>query len=141
MRTGWGWTLGCLLAAACTNSGLTDPPQQEVSLGPPLLLQIGNADTSYNEGSSIELSGGVARLIIQGTVSLPGPSYTVEPSGRRLGLNVVITLAGVVVPGGQPSTDLSGRTLRVEWELPAGTYRVLVQDDLQQLIERVIEVE
>jgi hypothetical protein len=74
-------------------------------------------------------------------VSLPGPTYTIEPDGIRLGLNVTIHLSTATIPGTPPVDDLSGRTLVVEWELPKGVYRILVQDDIKALLERVIEVD
>ena len=129
-----------VVAAACSDN-LIDPPQQEVPLPSPLLLQIGEADTGYNAATNVDLTGNVGRFRLAGTVSLPGPGYTIEASGSRLGLNVVVNLSNVAVPGVSPGSDLSGRTLVVEWELPRGNYRIIVQDDIKQLIERVVEVQ
>jgi hypothetical protein len=130
-----------LAALACSQGDFIDPPQPEVPLPSPLFLNVGEADTSYNEGTSVELSGSVGRFRLEGTVSVPGPTYTIDLSGKRQGLNVVVNIDAVALPGGQPSSDLSGRSLAVEWELVRGTYRVVVQDNLRLLLERVIEVQ
>ena len=139
-KSGW---LACLslAALACSGDNATETPPIPVALPNPASLQIGDADTTYNIGTHLELFGDEGRFRLAGVVSLPGPTYTVEPGGTRLGLNVTVHLSTVTIPGSQPVDDLSGRTLSVEWELPKGVYRILVQDDIKALLERVIEVD
>ena len=137
-----GWVACVALAAlACSGDAATDTPPLPEALPEPALLQIGEADTTYNIGTHLELFGDEGKFRLAGVVSLPGPTYTVGPGGTRLGLNVTIHLSTLTVPGAQPVDDLSGRTLNVEWELPKGVYRILVQDDIKALLERVIEVD
>jgi hypothetical protein len=130
-----------LAALACSGDNATETVPQPVDLPEPVLLQIGDADTTYNIGTHLELFGDEGRFRLAGVVSLPGPTYTIEPDGIRLGLNVTIHLSTATIPGTPPVDDLSGRTLVVEWELPKGVYRILVQDDIKALLERVIEVD
>ena len=138
----FGW-LACLAlsALACSGDNPSETPPVPVALPDPALLQIGEADTAYNIGTHLELFGDEGRFRLAGVVSLPGPTYTVEPGGTRLNLNVTVHLSTVTIPGSPPVDDLSGRTLTVEWELPKGVYRILVQDDIKALLERVIEVD
>ena len=130
-----------LAALACSGDTVTDTPPLPVALPDPALLQIGEADTTYNLATHLELFGDEGRFRLAGVVSLPGPTYTLEPGGTRLNLNVTVHLSTVTIPGSPPVDDLSGRTLNVEWELPKGVYRILVQDDIKALLERVIEVD
>ncbi len=132
--------LGLLLTSACSDP--SGPPifQQE-PLPPPVLLQIGAADTAYNDETTLELSGSTGRLRLEGTVSLPGPNYTLDLSGIRLGFDITIDLLTVEIPGGTPDPNLTGRSIVAEWELPAGTYRIIVQDAVKSLKEQAVVVD
>jgi hypothetical protein len=131
---------GILLATACSDP--SGPPifQQE-PLPPPILLQIGAADTAYNDETTLQLSGSTGRLRLEGTVSLPGPNYTLDLSGTRLGFDITINLLTVEIPGSTPESNLSGRSLAAEWELPEGTYRIIVQDAVKSLKEQAVVVD
>ena len=135
----FGWLV--LATVACSEGVDTDAPPQPVPLPTPIVLQIGSADTAYNEGTMVDLEGLTGRFRLAGTVSVPGPGYTIEATGTRQGLNILIEISTVTVPGVPLTEDLTGRSLNIEWEMPRGTYRILVQDDIKALVERLVEVQ
>lgn len=129
-----------LIAASLTacSSEVIGPTGDEILLAfPPPILNVGVADTAFNNPSQLEVRGDAGVLRITGMLSIPAPCYGVVASGRRFGRYVEARVAAVMgsAPSPEPcAADAAGRSVEIGWGLEAGTYRVVVLDSTGKVL-------